>query len=644
MLQGEVDPNQKTDTEGSALSTKFKVIGTEVGSITEGITKIGGLLNKLPLGPLSIIMKTLGSAVGGIADQFLKVDAIASKMTQTFGIGKANIQQTKETLYDAGAELLTFSKSFDTINEAMEGANKIASSYSATLNRSILLSKESIVELQAVTEATGVGTDKLIPAFVNAGIRISSVGDEMKDVMNYAISMGVNVNAVASRVAENLKQFDKYNFQNGVQGLTKMATQAAMLGTDMGKVFEIADKLMDPDSAIEMSAALQRLGVTQSDLLDPLRLMDLAQNDPAELQNQIAQMAKQFGKLNEQTGQFEIINKRGFKAVADAMGYPVDELSKMAKRGMEAATILSQLSMPTFDMTEDDKSLITNLAQFDKATGEYKIKVGQEEKAVGLLTDKDFEELRKAVEPKDVVDVAKDQLSANQNLNRAIETLNQTQIEGIVTNKALNETMQKFTKGAQAFSSSRVKGDVELNKKSTETEPSIRNVKTIEVAKTAAEKKLLDDNGLISSFTDAMTPNTQQAQDFIFRPGQDPLRFSEGDLVMGIDEESLSNSLKVKKPSEFREESFNNYKIPSESNDKSLDRFNEVKSQSQTITNIQQASGEITLNVVIKAEVPSGMDKEMFNTLITDTNVIQNIKNNIEKVSSNFNLTPKKSY
>ena len=394
--------------------------------------------------------------------------------------------------------------------------------------------------------------------------------------------------------------------------------------------------------AIKMSAALQRLGVTQSELLDPLRLMDLAQNDPTELQNQIAQMAKQYGKLNEQTGQFEIVNKRGFREVALAMGYPAAELANMAKKGMEANTILSQLSMPTFDMTEDDKSLITNLAQFDKATGEYKIKVGQEEKAVGLLTDKDFEELRKAVEPKEVKDVAQEQLSANQVLNRSLETLNQTQLEGIVTNRALNETMQKFTTGAKTFSKTQVKNDADLNKKTE----GIRDLNLNEPEK-ILPKIVKKGGGLKDSFgsaiDDAMktTPPPPPAQDFIFRPGQDPLRFSEGDLVMGVDEKSLSNP---KKPSDFREESLKNYKIPSESNDKSLDRFNEVKSQSQTITNIQQASGEITLNVVIKAEVPSGMDKEMFNTLITDTNVIQNIKNNIEKVSSNFNLTPKKSY
>ena len=639
-----IDSNQKPIEDGaSALSKNIEVAGLLSVNLLQVMKGVSSVVGKIPLGPLSTLLKGFINIGTNVANKFLEIDAIASKMTQTFGTGKANIQQTKETLYDAGAEMLTFSKSFKTINEAMEGANKLASDYSALLNRSILLSKESIVELQLVIEATGVGSEKLIPGFVNAGFQISRVKEEMEGVMNYAIGMGVNVNAVSSRVADNLKQFDKYNFQNGIQGLTKMATQAAKLGVDMKDIFTVADKLMDPDEAIKMSSALQRLGVTSSALLDPLKLMDMAQNSPEELQNEIAKMATQYSKLNEKTGQFEIINKREFKAIAEASNMSVESLSLISKKGLEAKTILSQLSIPTFNMSEEDQSLVTSLAQFDKGTGEYKIKVGQgdqaKEKSVGLLTPEDFDELRKSVKPEKIEDVAKDQLSINQSLNRAIETLNQTQLEGIVTNRELNKTMQQFTTGAKTFAKAQVGSDVDANKKGE----GLRTANTPEKITKGLEKK---GSGLIDSvkevFNQPIPPTSQPAQDFIFRPGQDPLRFSEGDLVMGIDEESLSNAIKSKKTSNYKEESFNNYKIPSESNDKSLDRFNEVKNQSQTITNIQQASGEITLNVVIKAEVPSGMDKEKFNTLITDTGVMQNIKREIEKVTSNFSLTPKK--
>ena len=72
------------------------------------------------------------------------------------------------------------------------------------------------------------------------------------------------------------------------------------------QTLNFAEKVFNPEGAIQAAAALQRLGVAQSDLLDPLRLMDLSRNDPTELQNQIAEMSKQFVQLNEK-GQFEIM-------------------------------------------------------------------------------------------------------------------------------------------------------------------------------------------------------------------------------------------------------------------------------------------------------------------------------------------------
>jgi hypothetical protein len=48
-----------------------------------------------------------------------------------------------------------------------------------------------------------------------------------------------------------------------------------------------------------MAASLQRLGVSTSALLDPLALMDMGQNNPAELQNQIVEMTKQFTYFDE---------------------------------------------------------------------------------------------------------------------------------------------------------------------------------------------------------------------------------------------------------------------------------------------------------------------------------------------------------
>jgi hypothetical protein len=122
-----------------------------------------------------------------------------------------------------------------------------------------------------------------------------------------------------------------YNFDNGVKGIAKMAATSERLGISMDKVFSQAEKLMDPEKAIEMSASLQRLGVTSSGLLDPLRAMDMAQNDPEALQKEMLELSKTFTKFNEQTGKMEILPgaKRRMREVADAVGMTAEEFASM---------------------------------------------------------------------------------------------------------------------------------------------------------------------------------------------------------------------------------------------------------------------------------------------------------------------------
>ena len=75
---------------------------------------------------------------------------------------------------------------------------------------------------------------------------------------------------------------NRFNFQDGVMGLTKMAAQASMLRFDMSKTADFADKVMNPQGAIEMASAFQRLGVMAGDLVDPFVLMDKSINDPQD--------------------------------------------------------------------------------------------------------------------------------------------------------------------------------------------------------------------------------------------------------------------------------------------------------------------------------------------------------------------------
>jgi hypothetical protein len=195
----------------------------------------------------------------------------------------------------------------------------------------------------------------------------------------------------------------------------------------MSSTLSIADGLFDPEKAISMAASMQRLGVAQSDLLDPLRLMDLAQNDPAELQNQIAKMSEQFVRLNKD-GNFEIMPgaKRQMKEIESAMGLPAGQLAKMALGSAELAEKMKAIKFPGGDITEDQRTMIANMAEMNKGTGKYEVSFTGEKgekvtKSVAELSKPDIEALSK--QPKTLEDVAKSQLTQQESMAASLATI-----------------------------------------------------------------------------------------------------------------------------------------------------------------------------------------------------------------------------
>jgi hypothetical protein len=235
---------------------------------------------------------------------------------------------------------------------------------------------EALREMGAASKVSGVETNKLALEFKGVGMSLYDVGDRMAEVANIAKSVGANVFAVSGLVVKNLQQINLFNFDTGVKGLAKMASQATMLGIDMGKTFTLAEKLMSPEKAIEMSAALQRLGVSSSALLDPLKAMDLAQNDPEALQKEMVNISKEFTKLKADGSGFEILPgaKRRLREVAEAMGLQADELANMSIKSADLDMKMSKIKFPSLATSEEDKTLIANMAQMKGGEAVLQIK------------------------------------------------------------------------------------------------------------------------------------------------------------------------------------------------------------------------------------------------------------------------------
>ena len=348
----------------------------------------------------------------------------------------------------------------------------------AATRRNVVASAEEIENLFAAQQLTATDAQVLVDKFQNVGVSFSQIGGQLETSIKYIQSVGGNARDIMQQVNGIVENINKYNFQDGVLGLTRMATQAQLLKFDMNQTLTLAEKALNPEGAIELASAFQRMGVSVGDLTDPFQLMNKAINDPEGLQNSLVEMTKQYTFFDEKTKTFKI-NPQGMlmlREIGQQTGLNSAELSKMAVNAADVGAKLSQIS-PSFEFeNEEDKEYIANIAKMGKG-GEYEITVKDEDgkdKTV-LLQEASNKELRELVERQNastqdlsLIEIQKSQLDMLTLLSGDLKATRDTYTAGIAT----NEQIVKFISGNMGRTSvvGGVKQFVEDNKLSTTTE------------------------------------------------------------------------------------------------------------------------------------------------------------------------------
>lgn len=423
---------KKQDARIEDLSTKVRRGATEDGDVTEQ----GGTFNPFDIRPdralpnLRTLFNSAKDTFLGMADildmQVVKqLDEAATSIQQNFALSKNRLYEFKVAIADTVPDLIRYGYSEQ---EAMGVTADIMDG----LKTSTVLTAQATKEIGAAAKVTNQDIDELVAGFRGVGISMQRVGKEMKGVTDYARSVGVSVKSISSLVLTDIGKLNLYNFDNGVLGLAKMAAQADRLGVSMRDTFRIAEELFSPENAINLAAGLQRLGVTANGLLDPLRAMDLAQNDPEQLQKEIVNLSKEFTTFNEQTGKMEILpgGKRRLREIANELKIDAGEFAKMSIQAADFDRKLKQIRMPALaEGDEETKELIASMASLD-ATGIATIQVKDSEtgkiktKDVDQLTDEDIEELKKANEEssKSIEEIAINQLDETKQIKMILRS------------------------------------------------------------------------------------------------------------------------------------------------------------------------------------------------------------------------------
>ena len=293
------------------------------------------------------------------------------------------------------------------------------SSLSSGIGRNLNISDDTMSRLAVFSKVTELGshaTARMMEGWDRMGLGIDAAIDKGNEMRAVAVGMGVNVGKFMETVAGNMNIINSYNFEGGVKGFAKMVAQAQKLGISMSSTVSLADKVMDPEGAINLAAQLQVIGGAVGDLADPFKMMYMATNDLEGLQDAMVKAGEQSLIFNQQTGEFGIppTEIRRMKAMAEQLPISYDELVTASKRLAKEKAAISQMDLGLFGSSEEEEQLqsfIAGMSQFEN--GQYKVQLkspdGLSTETIALenLTDIQKEQFRSSMEAQKKEDGAK---------------------------------------------------------------------------------------------------------------------------------------------------------------------------------------------------------------------------------------------
>ena len=350
----------------------------------------------------------MGASLDDALNSITNMSKEAYNINTAFVQGRIRIDEMMDAVSKSAAGIIRLGGNLGDVSRTM-------SDIAEGSKRNVLATETQVSKLYASSKILSVDSKTLVENFASVGIETSKIGPSIEKSINYVQNLGLNAKSVVGDVANNMKLMNQFNFTDGVQGLTKMAAQASMLRFDMQATATFANKVMDPEEAIKMAAALQRLGVASGNLADPFSMMNDAINDPGALQDSLINATKQFTEFDEKTKTFKI-NPQGILTLREMAKETDVAYDTLAKSALAAADLDERLSAvnPSINFkNKDDKKLLANMATMGEG-GEYVVQIKDDktgeinDKKLADITKEEFEKLRNA--PKTVEEIQKSQL------------------------------------------------------------------------------------------------------------------------------------------------------------------------------------------------------------------------------------------
>ena len=372
------------------------------------------------------------------------LDVYGGAINRAFGETRQRIGDIKTALADATPRI-------DRLGGDLASAQQAIQDIALATKRNVIATTEQTEKLYAAFKVTGVEIRSLVDGFEDVGVGVGQMSKQIENSVQYIQSIGANTKQVFGVVTNNMDQLNRYQFEGGVQGLTKMAAQASLLRFDMRETFNLADNLYKPERAIEVASAFQRLGLAVGDLADPFRLMNDSINNPQGIQDSLVNVAKQFTYLDSQTKTFKITPEGvlRLKELQEQTGVNANEMMKLGLAAKEADARLSAISSIGLNVKEEDKQLLSNISRMGDG-GEYEISVKDSatgERRWEKLTSVSQQQLEATLKeqkegPKSLEDIARSQLDYSEMVAGDVRAIYHGFMYGFASNQTINKEVE----------------------------------------------------------------------------------------------------------------------------------------------------------------------------------------------------------